>query len=256
MVGVGVVIPSCRPIFDLPRRPAPVWLPPAAGAMGSPPSWCPLPPILLRGPGAGGRSPRTPLFYYQLVAEDLYVVRYNLQAAEPELDDEDWGVREVFANFGLSCYSANVLEHGMVNALALSAHIYGGGKIGDDDPWTRHFAATMGQLVKRLNLDTSSDLPDRLDDAVTKRNWLIHQFWRLHAVAFTHPDGRIVMIQKLRALTDLFKDVDEVLSLELLMPALRSVGITDEKWRDLLQFGVEQQRADGPESVSVPGLQL
>ena len=41
-------------------------------------------------------------------------------AALEDIDPESWLCREVFANFGLALYSAQVLEHGIINLVVWS----------------------------------------------------------------------------------------------------------------------------------------
>ena len=38
------------------------------------------------------------------------------------MDDDNYHTREVYANFGLAVYHAQVLEHGVVNLLTFAAH--------------------------------------------------------------------------------------------------------------------------------------
>lgn len=68
------------------------------------------------------------------------------------MDDENYHTREVYANFGLAIYCAQVLEHGVVNLLTLA-------KIFPDPAATRdmfapvmerHFAQVFGRLVEEV----------------------------------------------------------------------------------------------------------
>lgn len=98
------------------------------------------------------------------------------------MDDENYHTREVYANFGLAVYHAQVLEHGIVNLLTLA-------KIFPDPAATRemfqpvmdqYFAQVFGRLVREVApyLGDDTELLADLKHAVAVRNHLVHRYWR------------------------------------------------------------------------------
>jgi hypothetical protein len=145
----------------------------------------------------------------QLVAvNDLYVVRLSVPGgisldelgSGPEEDDEDQepDVKTTFAHFGLAYYQASVLEHEIVNVLAMHRLVAARQEAEQllSDPWHDKFKATMGALVKQLAACTQADpeLAADLMGALQLRNHLAHAFWRDRADDFCTEDGRARMI--------------------------------------------------------------
>ncbi len=115
--------------------------------------------------------------------------------------DEDEHVKEVYARFGLAVYYAQVLEHGLVNALVVLDLIPNRRHLARSrDEWgtqfdaftDRHFEATMGRLMKNLRAVTQvhADLEKLLQDVLNRRNWLVHDFFRERATEFMSALGR------------------------------------------------------------------
>lgn len=158
-------------------------------------------------------------------------------------------VKEVYARFGLAVYYAQVLEHGLVNALvvldlipsrrhlARSAEEWGA----EVDAFTdRHFEVPMGRLMKSLRdvTQVGADLEGLLREALSKRNWLVHNFFRERAKDFMSSAGREQMIREVEECRDLFQTADN--RLEAIVAPLRAkAGITDEllerEYRHLLE---------------------
>src|SRR5438270_8989037 len=98
-------------------------------------------------------------------------------------DDVDEHVKEVYARFGLAFYCAQVLEHGIVNAMVV-LHLIPSRRhlAGTPEAWanwvdnfmSRHFETTMGRMIRDLQSVTTipSNLEDLLRQALQKRNWL------------------------------------------------------------------------------------
>ena len=63
----------------------------------------------------------------------------------------------LYALFGLAIYKANVLEHSLVNALALTKLVTAReqGEQLMRDPWAQGFKDMMGRLIKRVEAHTS-----------------------------------------------------------------------------------------------------
>ncbi len=156
---------------------------------------------------------------------------------EPEDADAEQ-VKEVYARFGLAVYCAQVLEHGIVNALvtldlipsrrhlARSAEEWGSEV---DSFMDRHFGATMGRMMKNLRGVTrvDDDLEQLLSDALDRRNWLVHDYFRERATEFLSSSGREQMLVEVDKSRDLFQAADKRLEATV-APLRRKAGLTDE----------------------------
>lgn len=153
-------------------------------------------------------------------------------------NDEGEHVKEVYARFGLAVYYAQVLEHGLVNALVILDLIPSRRhRARSSEEWgaevdafmDRHFEATMGRMMKNLRdvTQVGADLENLLRDALKKRNWLVHDYFRERASEFMSSAGREQMLREVDECRDLFQAADQ--GLEGIVAPLRSkAGITDE----------------------------
>ena len=147
-------------------------------------------------------------------------------------------VREVYARFGLAIYRAQVLEHGLVNALTLldlipsrrhlarSREDWGAEVDGFMD---RNFEDTMGKLMRSLRSVTRvpTNVDGLLKEALQKRNWLAHSFFRERATEFMSYKGREQMLREVDESGELFGRADQVLE-AIVKPMRLKAGITDE----------------------------
>lgn len=152
--------------------------------------------------------------------------------------DKGEHVKEVYARFGLAVYSAQVLEHGLVNALMILDLIPSRRHLARSrDEWgtevdafmDRHFGATMGRMLKNLRdvTQVDADLENLLRDALSKRNWLVHDFFRERITEFMSTAGREQMLREVDECRNLFKTADERLE-TIVGPLRRKAGITDD----------------------------
>ncbi len=150
----------------------------------------------------------------------------------------------MYANFGLAVYHAHVLEHGVVNLLALA-------KIFPDPTATRemyepvmeqYFAQVLGRLVKEVTpyLGDDTELLTDLRHAVEVRNRLVHRYWKQKIGLTLTARGRNRTIGELRDTFQLFVDVDERLASVLLTyAAVRGVTVKDlEKLSEERRLGI------------------
>jgi len=146
-------------------------------------------------------------------------------------------VREVYARFGLAIYSAQCLEHGLVNAF-IYLHLipskmpeYRPKEWEDEvDAFTsKHFEHTLGRMIKDLEKFTNiaPNLSKKLSQALKIRNWLAHDYFRERAREFLSHEGRIIMIKELDDATSTMNEADAELS-KTLDPILKKYGITEE----------------------------
>lgn len=147
-------------------------------------------------------------------------------------------VKEVYARFGLAIYFAQVLEHGIINALVILDLIPSRRHLARSaDEWgsevdafmDRHFQATMGRMMRNLRDTTQvdDDLEQLLSEALRKRNWLVHDFFRERATEFMSSPGREQMISEVDGCRDLFQSADKRLEATV-VPLRRRAGLTDE----------------------------
>lgn len=178
--------------------------------------------------------------YLRPLAEAVrtFIAGDSTVAAASTDDDRSEHVKEVYARFGLAMYFAQVLEHGIVNALVIidlipsRRHL-----VRSPEEWaatvdefmSHHFESTMGRLMRDLRSITAvpSDLEQLLRDALKKRNWLAHDFFRERSLDFMTTSGRDLMLNEVDDCRDLFKAADE--RLEAIVHPLRvAAGMTDE----------------------------
>ena len=112
----------------------------------------------------------------------------------------------------------------------------------------RNFEDTMGRMIKNLNSVTEvpTDLEVILADALKKRNWLAHGYFRERATEFMSPTGREQMLHEVDECRILFQTANERLE-GTLAPIRAKEGITDE-WiereylRILDNWGSDEQK--------------
>ncbi len=146
-------------------------------------------------------------------------------------EPEGNGVKEVYAFYGLAAYLGQVLEKGIVNMLVVfrSAGI----PITQeqvDDLFVKYNRRTLGQLLQdaRSLAAISLDVQKVLDEALMKRNRLIHHFFAEHSAAFMTESGSEEMIEELRGMAALFQEADNAID-SIYRPIMRRAGI-DEEW--------------------------
>lgn len=143
----------------------------------------------------------------------------------------DEQIREVYARFGLAVYHAQVLEHGIVNAMLVL-------RLPDQDRFTRRdidafmsqqFENTLGKLIKNLRaeLPLPLHLEDALRQALKTRNWLCHEYFRERALDFMTEVGRDKMLVELVEASRLLSDADDSLT-AVVQPLADRCGLTQE----------------------------
>lgn len=149
-------------------------------------------------------------------------------------------------------YYAQVLEHGLVNALTILYLIPSRRHLARSrDDWgvtvdafmDRHFEATMGRLLRALREVTAvpADVDSLLQDALERRNWLAHDFFRKPAVEFMSHSGREQMLCEVDECRARFEAADMCLE-HIVGPLRRKAGITDEILETEYQFMVTGRR--------------
>lgn len=143
-------------------------------------------------------------------------------------DDEQ--TRDVYAHYGLAMYLAQIFEHGIVNALVIL-------RLPEKEKYTRQdidefmegrFQKTLGALLKHLKSEIvlPPDLESVLTEALNRRNYLAHHYFRERAEKFVTRNGRAEMLQELQIDQQLFEKADEQLE-RTLVPLRVTHGVTD-----------------------------
>lgn len=183
---------------------------------------------------------------------------YEPGAIWPTSDYDDAQVREVYSRYGLAMFMAQVLEHGMVNALLvlrllppMREHAH---RSSWDEALDRFFDAelskTFGNMVRALEQTGafSSDLLGRLRSAKVQRDHLAHRFFREHDLDFMTRPGREKMIAECEELIELFKGVDREVE-AIVSPQRARFGITPE-WIDEHVALMETEAKRAPRSAA------
>jgi hypothetical protein len=149
------------------------------------------------------------------------------------MSSENEQTRDVYAHYGLAMHLAQILEHGIVNALIVL-------KLPDREKYTRddvdefmegRFAKTLGTLLKHLKSEVAlpEDLEATLAAALTRRNVLAHRCFRERATEFVTQSGRARMLHELQGDQQLFERADQQL-VGTVKPYRVKHGVTDSQY--------------------------
>jgi len=161
---------------------------------------------------------------------------YPRGAIWPTSDEDSVQIREVYSRFGLAMYQAQVLEHGMVNAVIIARMLPRMRDHSDRLAWEDAFdraydvelAKTFGNMLCALEaLELPKELIDRLRVAKIERDRLAHRFFREHDEDFLGSTGRTVMIAECEDAIEMFTVIDADLE-EHMRPQRERHGITTE----------------------------
>jgi hypothetical protein len=153
-------------------------------------------------------------------------------------------IKEVFAQFGAAYYHSEVLHRGLCCVYGLATF----DKAEDitrpriEERMVLAFSLTLGQIVEKTKDLLPSDLQQRLDLALDKRNYLAHRFWYERCTLMFSEQGLRELHQELLELTVLFSDLDEAIT-EWFRPQCQAMGVTDE----VIQASLEKLIAGEPD---------
>ena len=147
-------------------------------------------------------------------------------------------VKDIYANFGLAIYQAQCLEHALVNALVFLDHIPNKRRFAKsasewadslDSFMESKFEHTLGRMIRELGTVTTVDagLQDLLSQALKRRNWLAHGYFKDRASDFLTVKGRAKMRSELEESQELLANADAALEIAI-KPARERIGLTDE----------------------------
>lgn len=179
----------------------------------------------------------------------------------PANDFDDVQVREVYSRYGLAMYMAQVLEHGMVNAVIVMRTLPTIQAHADETAWEATFDAayetglahTYGNMLRQLvSLEGfPPNLLERLRAAKEDRDVLAHRFFRQNDLAFMSGNGRTSMIAWCEERVELFKALSDDID-AFLAPIQERHGIT-QAWIDkAMEALLAQGRNWTPETGEKP----
>jgi hypothetical protein len=166
---------------------------------------------------------------------------------------------ELFAHFGRAGYMANVLEMALAQTLLqvefmtnVREHfIRTKGKDFDrkkyEDEFDEYFkeklSKTMGQLGKlaKDSPELTDDLKGRINDAISRRNFLVHDYWRESGDKLWTEGGRAEMIAELSIDTATFEKLAADI-LEATKPVRKRLGISEEKLNERVELRMAELR--------------
>lgn len=165
--------------------------------------------------------------------------------SEHKLDRED-GFKEICAHFGAAMYFAQVLEHGIANALLFldllprtngnwSPEQY-------DEFFDTNFEKTLGNLIKALK--SVSSMPPELEaallEAKQRRAFLAHHFFR-ERIDDVHLEEFEKLLAELEGHRAFFEATDKALD-AFVQPVMKRHGI-DEEWMEKALHDYKEQLA-------------
>lgn len=131
---------------------------------------------------------------------------------DDSIDDESYQMREVYAHFGVAVYMAQVLEHGVINLLAVTRVMSLASSQEEYDKLVgKKFKDTLGNLAKELKSVALNDekFIDDLARLVQVRNHLVHNYWREKIQLTMTPQGRNRLIEELSEIHASFSAFDK-----------------------------------------------
>lgn len=142
---------------------------------------------------------------------------FSRGAIWPASDEDSVQIREVYSRYGLAMYQAQVLEHGMANAVIVARMLPKMRDHSDRPAWEDAFdraydvelAKTFGNMLRALEpLELPEALIGRIRIAKSERDRLAHRFFREHDEDFLGRSGRTLMIAECEDAIEMFMAID------------------------------------------------
>lgn len=168
-------------------------------------------------------------------------------------DDFGEHVKTVYAHFGLAIYYGQVLEHGLANATFVIDVVPRASDFSSEENWSESvdeffegkFRQTLGRMIESFKKVTA--VPDPLEkllsDALEKRNWLAHHYFRERTYQFMSTAGREEMIAELEQIQELFQRADAALE-DVAEPVRERYGYTKEILHSIREDMLREARND------------
>lgn len=166
-----------------------------------------------------------------------------LVGREDDLDDHNYQVREVYAQYGLSSYLGQVMEKGVVILLRLHATVESA------DP-TQHaydlfFGKFAGYTLGRLIVAVEKTFPAEVETiaalrrALPIRNSLAHDFFWDRATQFMSFSGREAMLAEILSMHEPFQSADACVN-NLVHRVAERGGISPEQFEANLAKAMDE----------------
>jgi hypothetical protein len=155
--------------------------------------------------------------------------------------------KELYGQYGLTAYLGQCLE--MEAGTLLLSYISVGSKISREEAMNAIESSidrqTFGALLKIIKEVVKFDDKslDAVDEALSKRNHLVHHFFRIHAHNMLTADGRKSMISELEEIRTTFLYADTVLK-SVTLALLKKKGHREEELNMMVE--AESQRIATP----------
>ena len=169
---------------------------------------------------------------------------------EDDLDDHNYQVREVYAQYGLSSYLGQVMEKGVVNLLTLHANIESANPTQQSfDVFFEKFAGyTLGRLIMTVERTFPAEVETiaALRRALPIRNSLAHDFFWDRAPQFMSFPGREAMLAEILSMHEPFQSADALVS-ALVRRVAEAGGITPEQYEAHLAEASDELKQQIPD---------
>lgn len=147
-----------------------------------------------------------------------------------EEDLESEHCKTVYAHAGLALYLAQCFEKGIENFLMLNSRVTGQCLTLEDLDLLEESIEkqTLGRLLRDLekHVDFKGGSLDKFSDALARRNFLAHRFFKERAEEFFSEVGRDRMIAELESDQELFREADQRVTV-ICTALLRFLGISE-----------------------------
>jgi hypothetical protein len=178
--------------------------------------------------------------------ESLESSRKPLIGREDDLDDANYQVREVYAQYGLANYASQVMEKGVVNVLVLKANAESATPTAQNFNllFEKYARMTLGRLLTAFKkaLPGEHEVYESLAVALPLRNFIAHTFFWDRVPDFHSFSGREAMLAELIEARVVFESTDALVN-QLVRRVAASVGIDAEQFqRNLADATEELQR--------------
>jgi hypothetical protein len=146
--------------------------------------------------------------------------------------------KEVYATFGLAVYLAQCFERQLAITLSTvcgsDPHMVLRSQY--DDLLSKNFKKTTGQLLHKIKegITVPDELTTDVEEALKKRNFLMHNYFWERAVQFTTSEGRQKMIHELQDACALFQKVDSYFE-TITKEWGKKYGVTEARYVDELE---------------------
>jgi hypothetical protein len=138
-------------------------------------------------------------------------------------------IRELYARFGLAYYESEVLHRSLcvIYALGTFEKPESITRPRLDEKLTYAYSLTFGRVINETKHIFSTEIQNKLDIALAKRNYLAHKFWFEKNYLMFREQGVIKLHDELMKYVDYFTSLDKIIQ-NYFRPIRQKFGITDE----------------------------